>query len=224
MKSLFITKNILLKVKKNIFYIFGLCAIVSFSTLYVFYENNTKYTFNLNLNIKDEFKKEISYIHLKKALYNNVMFDTPSLELNNLFYEFGESVKQDIENSVDCNVFLKHESKISKHAIRMFCKTTNKSEKFLNDQIRKIYNKNEIFYVTKYNQIVDIYLMTFVSKDYEDKFLGAFHIKNLSMYDYEVFEINNKRGLILTSLVFSIVFSLFVYLSTSLFLNLYYKK
>ena len=224
MKSFFITKKTLVKIRNNILYIFGLCAIITYSTLYIFYEKNAKYTFHLNLNIKDKFNKEISYIHLKKALYNNVIFDTPSLRLDTLFVEFAESVKNDIEYNVGCLTYLKHQSKSSEHAVRIFCKTTNKPENYLNDQILKIFNKNEEYYVNKYNQTVDIYLLTFVSRDFEDENLGAFHLKNLSDYDLDVFRINNTKGLLLTAIIFSIVFSLFIYLSINLFLNLYYKK
>lgn len=224
MESFFITKNTLVKIRNNILYIFGLCAIITFSTLYVFSQKNIKYAFNLDLSIKDELNKEITYIHLKQAIYDNIVFDTPSLRLNTFFNEFGYNIQNEIEKKVGCLTFLKHESKPSNHVIKIFCRTTNKSEKFLYDEIIKIYTENEKFYINKYNKVVDVFLLAFVSKGDAEKNWDVFHIKNLSNYDLRVYKIENEQGLLLTSVVFSITLSLLIYLLVNLILNLRYKK
>ena len=109
--KLYLNKKILIKIKKNIIYIYGIVTLISIIALYIVNTAYIKYKFNLNMDLENQFKKEINLIHLNKTLFGTssmgVMQIPRALKLETLFEEYTWSVNKEIEKKVGCLTFYK---------------------------------------------------------------------------------------------------------------------
>tara|TARA_B100001250_G_scaffold414594_1_gene454277 strand:+ start:3652 stop:4344 length:693 start_codon:yes stop_codon:yes gene_type:complete len=229
--KLYLNKKILIKIKKNIIYIYGIVTLISIIALYIVNTAYIKYKFSLSMDLENQFKKEINLIHLNKTLFGTssmgVMQIPRALKLETLFEEYTWSVNKEIEKKVGCLTFYKKDTALTANAVNISCKVTEKSEEYLLKEIPIIIEKNENFFIKKYNHIVNVYVYSFGSannqlSDADESEL--FHIDKISKYNLNVNRYQHEAGLLLTSLLISSSVVLLIYLLISFLLNIYFKK